>query len=431
MASPRDALITGIGLVSCLGEGIEAHWSALNHDGGFQPVVDSATFAPWLVHPMTALELDRQIPKRGDQRQMEAWQRTGTYAAGLALDSAGVKGNADLLSRMEMIVAAGGGERDYAVDAAILSALPSAADPGAYLNQHLLSDLRPTLFLAQLSNLLAGNISIVHGVVGSSRTFMGEEAAGTDAVRIACARIAAGQGDLFLVGGSYNAQRPDILLHYEMGQVLWKQPFAGVWARQAQGGGMVLGSVGCFLVIESREHAAARGAPAAAHIAAILTDRSRRRPGEATANATRQFDAMRGHLEPRHAAVISGATGVRRGHGRGSRIRAQPRHAGTRRRHGVRPFAGTVVPGQSGAGGDVAVATPPVRPARGARAAYGRRASPGADHVLGTLARRGARRDRSGIGGRHGTRGQRQSRPAGGGGDRRRRADISRRRPAG
>ena len=94
MASPRDALITGIGLVSCLGEGIEAHWAALNRDGGFQPVVDETTFAPWPVHPMTPLELDRQIPKRGDQRQMEPWQRIGTYAAGLALDSAGVKGNA-------------------------------------------------------------------------------------------------------------------------------------------------------------------------------------------------------------------------------------------------------------------------------------------------------------------------------------------------
>ena len=35
-----------------------------------------------------------QIPKKGDQRQMEAWQRIGTYAAGLALDSAGIKGHA-------------------------------------------------------------------------------------------------------------------------------------------------------------------------------------------------------------------------------------------------------------------------------------------------------------------------------------------------
>ena len=38
-----------------------------------------------------------------------------------------------------------------------------------------MGDLRPTLFLAQLSNLLAGNIAIVHGVCGTSRTFMGEE----------------------------------------------------------------------------------------------------------------------------------------------------------------------------------------------------------------------------------------------------------------
>jgi 3-oxoacyl-[acyl-carrier-protein] synthase II len=310
MASDRDALITGIGLVSCLGDGMDAHWAALTRDGGFQPVIDATSFPPRTLHPITALELDKQIPKRGDQRQMEAWQRIGTYAAGLALDSAGVKGNADLLSRMDMIVAAGGGERDYAVDTAILSALPKAADPGAFLNEHLLSDLRPTLFLAQLSNLLAGNISIVHGVVGSSRTFMGEEASGTDAVRIACARIAAGQGDLFLVGGSYNAHRPDGLLHYQMGRLLWDRPFAGIWQRQAEGGGLVFGSLGCFLVIESRRHATSRGTTALAHIAAIATDRSRRRPGEATANAMRQFDTMRRHLDPAHAAVISGASGA-------------------------------------------------------------------------------------------------------------------------
>ena len=68
-----------------------------------------------------------------------------------------------------------------------------------------MSDLRPTLFLAQLSNLLAGNISIVHGVTGSSRTFMGEEAAGVDAVRVAQARIASGQSDIALVGGAQTA----------------------------------------------------------------------------------------------------------------------------------------------------------------------------------------------------------------------------------
>ena len=80
----RDALITGIGLVSCLGAGEDAHWAALNElppGGG----CDDAS-PPLPVHPMAPLELDKQIPKRGDQRQMEAWQRIGVYAAGLALD---------------------------------------------------------------------------------------------------------------------------------------------------------------------------------------------------------------------------------------------------------------------------------------------------------------------------------------------------------
>ncbi|MEO8716530.1 MAG: beta-ketoacyl-ACP synthase, partial [Acetobacteraceae bacterium] len=302
MSRERDAVITGIGLVSCLGEGLDAHWAALTEPGGFRPVVDEGRFAPFPVHPIAALDLDKQIPKRGDQRQMEPWQRIGVHAAGLALEQAGVKGEAALLGQTHMIVCAGGGERDPAVDAAVLAA------PAAELNAQLMEGLRPTLFLAQLSNLLAGNISIVHGVVGSSRTFMGEEAAGADAMRVACARIAAGQGDLFLVGGSQNVERPEMLLNYALGDTLLKGGYAPVWARQAQGGGMVLGSLGCFLVVESRAHAEARGVSAVAAIAAVRADRCRRGPGEATANARGQFDGL--SIDRAHAAVISAASGA-------------------------------------------------------------------------------------------------------------------------
>src|SRR5712672_1539499 len=226
--APHEAWITGIGIVSSLGEGLDAHWRGFA-DG--KRVIDSESFAPFIVHPLAPIDFDKQIPKRGDQRQMEPWQRIGTYAAGLALDSAGCKGNAALLGHMDMIVAAGGGERDFAVDTAILSALPKAARPDMFLNEHLMNDLRPTLFLAQLSNLLAGNISIVHGVTGSSRTFMGEELAGVAAVRIALARIAAGQSELALVGGSHNGEREDLLLLYDAGGHLLRGPFKPVWER--------------------------------------------------------------------------------------------------------------------------------------------------------------------------------------------------------
>ena len=80
-----EVWITGIGLATSLGEGLDAHWDALNQR---RVNVDEKSFAPHIVHPWAPINLDTQIPKKGDQRQMEAWQRIGTYAAGLALESA-------------------------------------------------------------------------------------------------------------------------------------------------------------------------------------------------------------------------------------------------------------------------------------------------------------------------------------------------------
>src|SRR6195952_4170646 len=276
----KEVWITGIGIVSSLGEGLDAHWDALNQK---RINTESQRFAPYIVHPLAPVSFDAQIPKKGDQRQMEAWQRIGTYAAGLALDSAGIKGNTEILGRTDMIVAAGGGERDLAVDLAIMNADANGNSGPGFLNERLMNDLRPTLFLAQLSNLLAGNIAIVHGVCGTSRTFMGEEAASVDAARIGLARIAAGQSDIVLIGGSQNGERKDLLVLYEFGDFNLKDKFAPVWARQ-QNAGFALGSAGAFVVIESRAHAMARGAKPFARLTQVVADRSQRKqPGDVKA----------------------------------------------------------------------------------------------------------------------------------------------------
>ncbi len=304
-SEPAEVWITGIGLATSLGEGLDATWDALNAG---RINVDEKNFAPYVVHPWTQVNLDTQIPKKGDQRQMEAWQRIGTYAAGLALESAGVKGDKEILGRMDMVIAAGGGERDIRVDTTILNAKAKGNAPPGFLNERLMSDLRPTLFLAQLSNLLAGNIAIVHGVCGTSRTFMGEEAAGVDAARIALARIAAGQSDIALIGGSHNGERKDLLVLYEFGDYNLKDKFVPVWAR-ANDPGFALGSGGAFLVIESKEHALARGAKPFARLTRVVSDRSpRRKPGEITASLRKLWSEL-GELED-GGAVLTGASGA-------------------------------------------------------------------------------------------------------------------------
>lgn len=303
-----EAWITGIGLVTSLGEGVEAHMDVLCGRRPAAPSVDETTFAPYPVHPLTPLQLSKQIPKNSDQRQMEGWQKIGVYAAGLALEDAGVKGAAELLDSTDLIVAAGSGERDTAVDCKILDADASNGGAPLLAAQVLPGALRPTLFLAQLSNLLAGNISIVHHVTGSSRTFMGEEMAGLSAVQNAFARVAAGQSRRCLVGGALNAQREDLLLAQELGQNLWSRPYLPIARRHEENGGFVLGSVGAFLVVEHPETAAARGAAPYCRLTSVRATRSTRANGATTRAFSELLDAMP-HTDG-STAIFSGASGV-------------------------------------------------------------------------------------------------------------------------
>jgi 3-oxoacyl-[acyl-carrier-protein] synthase II len=305
--SAQDVVITGIGLLSCLGEGPDAHWQALT-SGAF-PVLEKEKFAPYVVHPLPEVDWSRQIARRSDQRQMETWQRIGTYTAGLALADAGMKENAALVSTMDMIVAAAGGERDISVDNQIMEAARARNDRDAMLNEKLTTELRPTLFLAQLSNLLAGNISIVHNVTGSSRTFMGEEGAGIAAIKTAHARISSGQSTHILVGGALNTEYEDGLLNYELGGYLQSDGWSPVWQRQGRsGGGVISGSGGAFLVLEERAHAEARGARIYAKLDAVDGDQARRKDDNLQKSLTRLMEAVDANSSAQ--LVISAASGA-------------------------------------------------------------------------------------------------------------------------
>ncbi len=312
MTGGSEVWITGIGLISSLGEGHAAHWARLGGAERAAPVVDEASFAPYPVHPLAAVDFSKQVPKRSDQNQMGPWQLTSVTAAGLALADAGLAGNAELLDKCDLVIAAGNGERDIAADRKVLDGMAGQADVERYLNETLPRALRPTLYLAELSNLLAGNISIIHGATGSSRTFKGEELAGVSVVEDAFRRIRSGQNELFLVGGAYNAQRADQQLIFELGQELWRGAYKPVWERQGQGG-MVLGSLGAFLVIESKAHAQARGAKAYARIADVVSGRCGRAGGETEAS-------MRGLFERLESKPSGRTAGVERGQWRGTGV---------------------------------------------------------------------------------------------------------------
>ncbi len=304
----REVCITGCGLLSPLGDTPAARWAALNDPAAWRARIDEAATAPFPIHTVGDYDLAAQVPRPGDRRAMGPMMQYGAYAAGLALDMAGLKDDADLLQRTHMIVASGGGERDLELDRQILEGAPGRDDRDEWIAAQMADGLRPTLFLAQLPNLFAGNISIVHKVSGSSRTFMGEEAAGADALRIAHRRLSAGQGEIFLVGAAFASERPEIQISYNAGGLLLRGGFADLWGRPDAG--ICFGAAGAFLVLESRESANARGVAVRAVLRGVENDRTDRRTGDPAATARRQLDRLGASAPGPETAVLSGASGA-------------------------------------------------------------------------------------------------------------------------
>ena len=138
---------------------------------------------------------------------------------------------------------------------------------------------------------------------------MGEEASGVDAVRIALARILAGQSELALVGGSHNGERKDLLAQYDFGGYLLKGGYRPVWERAPEAG-FASASLGAFLIIEERAHAEKRGAKALARLSAVFSDRYERKEGGVRQSLQRLWEKIAPLLDAGHYAVFSGASGA-------------------------------------------------------------------------------------------------------------------------
>lgn len=260
MTGVSDILITGYGW-----SGGEAGAVLQQVVGGGAPLEGhDANALPLRYRPMGPLDLERAIPQRADRRAMGPSMHAGVCAAGKALEMAGLTGDGAALAETDLITACRCPERDEEGDEEILAA-GLQDENGSSLNGALMSNIRPSLFLAQLPNILSANISIVHGVVGTSQTLLGEEMAGAQAIATAFRRVASGRAKRVLVGGA-SAANPVMLGCFAAGGLVGEGEPGETW----NGGGMVLGSGSAFLVLESSVAARARGARAAAVLRSVL-----------------------------------------------------------------------------------------------------------------------------------------------------------------
>ena len=139
---------------------------------------------------------------------------------------------------------------------------------------------------------------------------MGDELAGVNAYKIGCQLVDDGSYDVALVGGAFDVRRPDLLLLYGFGEYVWRHAHQPVALRPRRGGGFMLGTMAAFLVLESADHARARGASPWCRVGGISTHHTRRREGDVASALAQAWDGLALPQTAGAAGIISGATGV-------------------------------------------------------------------------------------------------------------------------
>ncbi len=187
----RRVVITGIGLVSPLGMGIEDNWSKLiRGESGIGPIThfDTSGYATKIAGEVRNFNGEDFISKK-ELRKMDPFLQYGIAAARLAMDDAQLEVDAQLSPRTGVITGCG------------LGGLTTIE----YYHRILLDQgpkkISPFFIPMLIGNMAPGLISIYHNAKGPNLSIQTACAAGTHAVGQAFHMIRHGMADVMLTGG--------------------------------------------------------------------------------------------------------------------------------------------------------------------------------------------------------------------------------------
>jgi 3-oxoacyl-[acyl-carrier-protein] synthase II len=262
----RRVVVTGLGLVSPLGSGIETVWKRLiAGDSGVVPVdgfkVDDlpcriAGLIPTVSSKGSAFEGaynpdDWMDPK--DQRKVDPFIVYGMAAAGQALADAGwaPKTHEEQIASGVLIGSGIGG-------------IGGIYEASITLYERGPRRISPFFIPGRLINLASGYVSIAHGLKGPNHSVVTACSTGAHAIGDAGRLIALGDADVMVAGGAESPVNRISLAGFAACRALSTgfndTPTRGSRPYDKDRDGFVMGEGAGIVVLEEREHAIARGA---------------------------------------------------------------------------------------------------------------------------------------------------------------------------
>ncbi|WP_015046111.1 beta-ketoacyl-ACP synthase II [Simiduia agarivorans] len=251
--SRRRVVVTGMGMVSPVGNTVSETWSAiLAGKSGVAPITtfDTAAFSTHFSASVKNFDVEPYLPVK-DARKMDPFIQYGMVAGIQAWADAGIEVTDENAERIGAVIGSG------------IGGIGSIADGALTIQEKGPRRISPFFVPGAIINMIAGNLSIKYGFKGPNLAVVTACTTGTHAIGLAARSIQYGEADVMLAGGAEMATTPVGLGGFAAARALSTRNDDPVrasrpWDRDRDG--FVLGDGAGVLVLEEYEHAKARGA---------------------------------------------------------------------------------------------------------------------------------------------------------------------------
>lgn len=249
----RRVVITGLGVTSPLGTGLEKNWDALcNGRSGIGPITrfDASDFAVKFAGEVTDFPTEEFIDKK-EARKMDLFIHYAVGAADMAVADSGLEINDDNAERVGVVVGSG------------MGGLPAIEKYHEALTNGGYRKISPFFIPMSIINLAAGQISIKHGAKGPNLAPVSACATGTHAIGDAFRMIQRGDADAVISGGTESTVCPLGIGGFSVMKALSTRnddPQAASRPFEKNRDGFVMGEGAGIVILEEYESAKKRGA---------------------------------------------------------------------------------------------------------------------------------------------------------------------------
>jgi 3-oxoacyl-[acyl-carrier-protein] synthase II len=297
-ASSRRAVLTGLGVITAIGQDGASFWDALRSGrSGVRPIAtfDASGLPTRFAAEIPDFDANRYVDKK-DRKGLRVMARTiklAVAAAQLALNDSRVNKAALDPTRFGVEFGAGliASELEELGDAAQVSTncQPDLVDLEKWGSAGL-ETIQPLWMLKYLPNMLASHVSILHNAQGPNNSITESDVASLLALGEAFRILGRDGADFFLIGGAESKINPLSLVRQCLFEPLSKRndaPEKACRPFDRHRDGLVIGEGASVLVLEELEHARKRGARIYAEVVGFGAAFDRRKNGAGLARAVR------------------------------------------------------------------------------------------------------------------------------------------------